>query len=174
MIHFQRSGGQIALFVLSLIGIAVAIYLTIVHYNSHVALVCSSKGPINCEQVLSSVYAIVPGTSIPTAVAGICWSVVGAVLAAIAWFVWPEKRIVCVAELVWAVIGMITVFYLVYVELVIIHAICAWCTVVHVTVLLYLLISAFLLCAPEDEEYVDTEQEQLVVDQKPEAIETEK
>ncbi len=173
MTRFQRSGGQIALFILSLIGIAVAIYLTIVHYNSHVALVCSSKGPINCEQVLSSVYAIVPGTSIPTSVAGICWSVVGAVLAATAWLVWPEKRIVRIAELLWAVIGMATVFYLVYAELVVLHAICAWCTVVHVTVVLYLLISAFLLYAPEDEEYDDTEREQLAVDQKPEAIETE-
>jgi uncharacterized membrane protein len=173
MTRFQRSGGQIALFILSLIGIAVAIYLTIVHYNNHVALVCSSKGPINCEQVLSSVYAIVPGTSIPTSVAGICWSVVGAVLAATAWLVWPEKRIVRIAELLWAVIGMATVFYLVYAELVVLHAICAWCTVVHVTVVLYLLISAFLLYAPGDEEYDDTEREQLAVDQKPEAIETE-
>jgi uncharacterized membrane protein len=173
MIHFQRSGGQIVLFILSLISIAIAIYLTIVHYNSHVALICSSSGLVNCEQVLSSIYALVPGTSIPTSVAGICWSVVGAVLAATAWLVWPEKRIVRVAELVWAAIGMVTVFYLVYAELVVLHAICAWCTVVHITVLLYLLIAVFLLCAQEYDEYDATEREKTEVDVNPKATEIE-
>jgi uncharacterized membrane protein len=173
MTHSQRSSGQIALFVLSLIGIAIAIYLTIVHYNTHVALICSSKGLVNCEQVLSSTYALIPGTAIPTSVAGICWSVVGAALAVTAWLVWPEKRIVRMVELMWAVIGMITVFYLVYAELVVLHAICAWCTAVHITVFLYLLVAVFLAYAPENEEYADTEQEQPGVGIKPEAIEVE-
>ncbi len=150
MVQFRRSGGQITLFILSLIAAAIAIYLTIVHYNTQFSLICPSSGLVNCEQVLSSSYASVPNTSIPTSAAGICWSVVGAVLAAIAWLFLPHKRIVYIAELVWAGIGMVTVFYLVYAEVVVLHAICAWCTAIHVIVLLYLLIAAFLVQSSPD------------------------
>ena len=173
MAHFRQSNGQITLFILSLIGTAIAIYLTIVHYNTHVTLVCSSKGLVNCEHTLSSPYASIPGISIPVSIAGILWSNVGAALAVIAWLVWPEKHIMLIAELVWAVIGMLTVFYLVYVELVLLHTICAWCTAVHVVVLLYLLTAVFLLCTPTDEEDVDTEREQPRVGAKAKAIEIE-
>lgn len=145
MVHFRQSSGQIALFTLSLISIAIAIYLTIVHYNTEVALVCSSSGLVNCEHVLSSPYASIPGTSIPISVAGILWSIVGAALAIIAWLVWPEKHIVRIAELAWAGVGMFSVFYLVYAEIVLLHAICIWCTAVHIIILLYLLIAAFLV-----------------------------
>jgi uncharacterized membrane protein len=143
-----------------LINIAIAIYLTIVHYNTHVALVCSSSGLVNCEHVLSSPYASIPGTSIPISIAGILWSIVGVALAVIAWLVWPEKHLVPIAELAWAGVGMLSVFYLVYVELVLLHAICIWCTAVHVVVLLYLLIAVFLVYTSINEEDTDVEQEQ--------------
>jgi uncharacterized membrane protein len=169
MLHLRRSGGQIALFILSLLGIAIAIYLTIVHYNTHVELICSASGIVNCEHVLSSAYAYVPGTLIPTSVAGILWSIVAAVLAVAAWLIWPAKRIVCIAELIWAAIGMLTVFYLVYAELVVLHAICAWCTAVHVTVLLYLLIAVFLVQSSAEEEDADIEREQSAVGARPKA-----
>jgi len=160
MAHFRRSSGQIALFTLSLINIAIAIYLTIVHYNTHVALVCSSSGLVNCEHVLSSPYASIPGTSIPISIAGILWSIVGVALAVIAWIVWPEKHLVRIAELAWAGVGMLSVFYLVYVELVLLHAICIWCTAVHVVVLLYLLIAVLLVYTSINEENANAEQEQ--------------
>ena len=159
MQHLRQSGEQIVLFILSLIGIAIAIYLTIVHYNSHVQLICSSSGIINCEHVLASPYAYIPGTSIPTSVAGIAWSMVGALLAIAAWLIWPEKRRVLIAELVWGAIGILTVFYLVYAEIVVLHAICAWCTVVHFIVLLYLLIVVFLVSRSTDELEAEVEQE---------------
>ncbi len=157
MAHFRQSSGQIALCILSLIGTAIAIYLTIVHYNTHVTLVCSSGGLVNCENVLSSSYATVPGTAIPVSIAGVLWSLVGAALALMAWLVWPENRIVCIAELAWAVVGMLTVFYLIYVELVLLHTICAWCTAIHVIVLLYLLIAVFLVYTSTYEEDTDAE-----------------
>lgn len=158
MQHLRQLGGQIALFILSLIGVAIAIYLTIVHYNTHVELVCSSSGIVNCEHVLSSPYASIPGTSIPTSVAGIAWSMVGAMLPVAAWLIWPGKRIVLVAELLWAAIGLLTVFYLVYAELVVLHAICAWCTAIHLIVLLYLLITVFLVYISTNELEADVEQ----------------
>jgi uncharacterized membrane protein len=65
-----------------------------------------------------------------------------------------------IAELAWAGVGMLSVFYLVYVELVLLHAICIWCTAVHVVVLLYLLIAVFLVYTSINEEDTDVEQEQ--------------
>jgi len=160
MAHFRQASGQIALFTLALINIAIAIYLTIVHYNTHVTLVCSSSGLVNCEHVLSSPYAFIPGTAIPISIAGILWSIVGVALAVIAWLVWPEKHLVRIAELAWAGIGMLSVFYLVYVELVLLHAICIWCTAVHVIVLLYLLVAVFLVYTSINGEDANAEQEQ--------------
>jgi uncharacterized membrane protein len=167
MAHFRQSREQITLFTLSLIGIAIAVYLTIVHYNTHVTLVCSTSGLVNCEQVLSSLYAFIPGSSIPVSIAGILWSAIGAGLAALGWLVWPEKHIVRIAELTWAAIGMLTVFYLIYVEIVLLHTICAWCTAVHVIVLLYLLIAAFLVYTSAGEQDTGDERENLVVGTKP-------
>jgi uncharacterized membrane protein len=163
MAHFRQSSGQIVLFILSLISIAIAIYLTIVHYNTQIALVCSSSGIVNCEHVLSSSYASIPGTSIPVSIAGIVWSVGAAALAVSAWLVWPEKHIIRIAELAWAGVGMCSVFYLVYAELVLLHAICLWCTAVHIIILLYLLVTVFLIYTAEDEEEANTEHEQLRV-----------
>ncbi len=167
MAHFRQSSGQISLFVLSLVGLAIAIYLTIVHYNTTVTLICSSSGLVNCEHVLSSSYASIPGSSIPVSIGGILWSAIGAGLAALAWLVWPEKHIVRIAELTWAAIGMLTVFYLVYVEIVLLHTICAWCTAVHVIVLLYLLIAVFLVYTSVDEQDAEAEREETVVEAKP-------
>lgn len=173
MIHFRQSSGQITLFILSSISIAIAIYLTIVHYNTQVALVCSSSGIINCEHVLSSSYSSIPGTSIPVSIAGILWSIVGAALAASAWLIWPEKHIIRIAELAWAGVGMCSVFYLVYAELVLLHAICLWCTTVHVIILLYLLVAAFLVYTARDEEEANAEREQLGVGARQHALEIE-
>ncbi|HEY4034785.1 MAG TPA: vitamin K epoxide reductase family protein [Ktedonobacteraceae bacterium] len=171
MTHFPRSSGQIILFILSLMGIVIAIYLTIVHYNTHVTLVCSSSGLVNCEQVLSSSYASIPGTSIPVSIAGILWSMIAAGLAVTAWLVWPEKHIMRIAELAWGAIGILTVFYLIYVEIVLLHAICAWCTAVHIITLLYLLITVFLVSTSTDEKEADAERGQPEVGTKPKSIE---
>lgn len=173
MAHFRGSIGQIILFMLSLIGIAIAIYLTVVHYNTHVVLVCSSNSLVNCEQVLSSMYASIPGTSLPVSIAGILWSGIGAILAALAWLVWPEKRIVQIAELAWAAIGMLTVFYLIYVEIVLLHTICAWCTAVHVIVLLYLLIAVFQAYTSIYNQDNNAEQEEPTVGTQSRALEIE-
>lgn len=151
MSFVRRSGGQLALLVLSIAGIAISIYLTYVHFNSG-ALVCTTSGIVNCERVLSSTYSVVPGTTIPITVPGLLWFLVSGVLALLAWRVWPERRVLRLAECAWACIGLVTVLYLVYVELVLLHTICAWCTAVHAIILVMLLITVFLVYGGEDEE----------------------
>ncbi len=109
----------------SVVGVAVSIYLTVLHYVG-VAPACPVSGPINCEAVLSSPYAVIAGSSIPTSAAGIVWFAISAVL---------SLRNLDRFQLAWATFGLLTVLYLVFIEIVRLGAICLWCTVAHVLVL---------------------------------------
>ena len=136
----QRSKAQLFLFICSLVGVGIAIYLTSVHYEN-VPLVCSDNGLVNCARVLSSPYSVVPGTSIPITVPGLAWSVLSAALALVALYQGTERRWIALAQFAWALIGMLAVLYLVYVEIVRLHTICAWCTAMHVLILLMFLVT---------------------------------
>ncbi len=140
MIDIRRSWGQIALLVLALVGVGISIYLTSVHYDN-APLVCSASGVVDCARVLASPYSVVPGTTIPISVPGLLWCIVMGALAFTAWRILPERRSVLIAELVWALSGIVTVLYLVFVELVRLHTICAWCTGLHAIILAMLLIT---------------------------------
>jgi uncharacterized membrane protein len=162
MSYVRRFGGQIALLVLSIFGIVVSIYLTAVHY-SNAPLICSSSGVVNCERVITSIYSYVPLTTIPISVSGLLWFLVFGALALAAWRMQdqPIGRTLLIGEVVWAAIGMLTVFYLLYVEFVRLHAICIWCTSLHVTIFVMLLLSVVLLQqrSTEDEEWIDEDEE---------------
>jgi len=165
MAFIRRSGGQITLFVFSLLGVAISIYLTSVHYEN-VPLVCSTNGLVDCASVLSSPYSVVPGTAIPITVPGLAWCLASAALAFIAWRVWPQLRSIRIAQLAWTLIGMLTVLYLVFVELVRLHRICAWCTALHVIIFVMLLITVVNLQESEPAEELDIEEEQPVATAK--------
>lgn len=158
MTYVRRSGGQIALLVLSLLGVGISIYLTTVHYQ-HVPLVCSDSGVIDCARVTTSRYSVVPGTTIPITVPGLLWFAVSGTLAVVAWRIWPERKAVRLAQMVWTALGLLTVLYLVYAEIVLLRAICAWCTGLHVIILAMLLIAVFQVQQPESEEDVEAEDE---------------
>lgn len=140
----RRSKTQLILLVCSLAGVAIAIYLTSVHYEN-VPLVCSEKGLVDCARVLSSPYSVVPGTSIPITIPGLLWAGVSAALAVFALYQRDERRWIPVAQFGWALVGMLTVLYLVYVEIVRLHSICAWCTGMHVLILLMFLVTILQL-----------------------------
>ena len=110
----------------SVAGVAVSIYLTLLHYAS-VVPGCPVTGPINCEVVLSSAYGVIAGTTLPTSAAGIVWFAVSAVL-----WTRPVRWI----HLAWSGIGLLTVLYLVFIEIVRLGAICLWCTAAHVLVVI--------------------------------------
>ena len=115
----------------SLAGLAISIYLTVVHYTT-VPLACPVSGVINCEQVLTSRYGVIGDSGVPISAAGIVWFAVSAALAALG------RRSVL---LVWSSIGLLTALVLVYVEIVQLGAVCIWCTAAHVLVLLIFLIA---------------------------------
>ena len=161
MTFIRRSGAQVALLVLSLAGVAISIYLTAVHYEN-VPLLCSNSGLVDCASVLSSSYSVVPGTTAPITVPGLAWSLASAALAFAGWRIWPQRRNVRMAQFVWALLGMLTVLYLVYAELVRLHRICAWCTALHIIIFVMLLITVMNLQTAEPVEEFDVEEEEPV------------
>lgn len=154
----RNSTGQVLLLLLSLIGAGIAIYLTTVHYEN-VPLICSSSGVVDCARVLSSSYSVIPGTTIPITVPGLAWCLVMAILAIAALRLTSVRRRILLAQFAWSVVGILTVLYLVYVELVRLHTICAWCTGLHVVILLMLLITIVQLQQTEPEAEMETESE---------------
>ena len=112
------------------IGLGVSVYLTFVHFSA-AQLVCSASGAIDCERVLGSAYGVIAGTAVPTSAAGIIWFVVAVALALL-----NRRR----PQVAWSVAGLLTVLYLVFVEIVQLGAICIWCTVAHaMAVVIFLL-----------------------------------
>ncbi len=155
----KRPWSQIVLLACALIGSGVAIYLTAVHYNENVPLVCSGSGLVNCALVLSSPYSIVPGTTIPISLPGLAWCAIMAALAIVGLNAQP--RWLRPAQFIWTLLGMLTVLYLVYAEIVRLHAICAWCTALHLLILVMFIITLLRLTSPEpDAGKLETERAQ--------------
>jgi uncharacterized membrane protein len=102
--------------------------------------VCSTSGAINCEQVLSSPYAVIAGTTLPTSAAGLVWFGVSAALAAMRW-AGSSSPVVARLQLAWSGIGLVTVVGLVFIEIVVLGAICIWCSAAHALVLAIFLLA---------------------------------
>jgi len=116
-------------------GLAVSVYLTLVHYTTSVKLACSTTGVVNCEKVTSSPQSMLAG--IPVALLGVVFfGVAGALCLPAAWR--SQSAAVRIARIGWMAAGIAMVVRLVYAELFQIDAVCLWCTAVHViTVILF-------------------------------------
>jgi uncharacterized membrane protein len=162
MKRLQRSGqgSQFLLLMLSLLGVGITIYLTSVHYEN-VPLVCSESGLINCARVISSSYSVVPGTTLPITIPGFGWCVVSASFAIAGLFattgLWQRR--IRIAQFAWALSGLLVVLYLVYAEIVRLHTICAWCTALHVIILLLFLTTLVQLQSLPSVSALDSETE---------------
>lgn len=118
-------------------GIGVSTYLTITHFYPSV-LACSATGAINCEAVTTSAQSRFLG--VPVAFLGLAWFV--AMLALNLPPAWRSERAwVVPLRLAMVVGGMCFALYLISAELLIINAICIWCTCAHVlTFILFVLV----------------------------------
>jgi uncharacterized membrane protein len=130
---------------LSLGGLGVSTYLTIVHYTASVSLACPENSTVNCEKVITSPESVVFG--IPVAVLGLAFFVF--MVALTTTWAWrgtgPFARLGPVtgwARLGSVIVGIVFVLYLVYTEVITLNmTICLWCTAVHViTFVLFALI----------------------------------
>jgi uncharacterized membrane protein len=122
---------------LSILGLGIATYLTIAHFG-HAPLVCSNSGAINCQKVTTSAQSYF--LHIPVAVLGLSfYTVMTALNLPVAWR--SRDRRIHIARLAALALGMCFALYLVSAELLIIGAICLWCTGVHVvTFALFILV----------------------------------
>jgi uncharacterized membrane protein len=137
---------QVAITTLALVGIAISVYLTVEHY-AKIPLFCSTTGVINCASVLTSQYSVVPGTKIPITIPGLLWFVISGTLAMwgliSVWRGQSEPSWLRQTQQGWGALGLLTVLYLVSVEIDQVHHLCEWCTVVHLAVLATFLISLY-------------------------------
>jgi uncharacterized membrane protein len=121
---------------LSFIGLGIAIYLTIVHFDTKVALVCKDVAGFNCEKVTTSAQSYF--LRIPVAVLGLFQYVVMVGLCS-PWAWRSVRREVHLARLAFAVVGMCFVLWLFSAEALIIKAFCLWCSGVHVVTFVMLI-----------------------------------
>lgn len=115
-------------------GIAISAYLTAVHYAA-APLACSASGAVDCARVVGSAYGTIGGSGLPTSAAGIVWFAVSGALAVLR-LRRPSLTAAARLQLAWSLAGLVVVVFLVFVELVRLGSICAWCSGAHVLVLL--------------------------------------
>lgn len=114
---------------LALAGLGVSTYLTWEHYSAGTTLSCPDTGVVNCLKVTTSAQSMIAG--VPVALLGAIYFVGMSVLCLPR--VWRSRRaMVQWLRLGGAVAGIGMVLYLVAVELLVVRAICLWCTAVHV------------------------------------------
>jgi uncharacterized membrane protein len=114
-------------FLITLVGLAVSIYLTVEHYTAATTLACPENSVINCAKVTSSSYSKIG--SVPVALLGAIFFAGMAVLCLPA--AWRIGRL-DVVRIAGAVAGVVSALWFIWVELFRLDAICLWCTVVHV------------------------------------------
>jgi uncharacterized membrane protein len=127
---------RITLIVLAVVGLAIASYVTYVHYAG-IKPACTAGE--SCTKVQTSVYSKLVG--VPVALIGLIGYV--AILASL---LAPENETTRLATMSFTLIGFGFSAYLTYRELFSIHAICEWCvaSAVVMTVLMLLALWRFL------------------------------
>lgn len=127
----------------SLLGAALAAYLTAAHYTTPALLACSDRGVVNCAQVTTSPESKVAG--VPVAVLGLAFFL--AMTGLNHPRAWRSRGragwVVALLRLGGVVAGMGFALYLVATELLVIGAICLYCTATHVAAFaLFVLVAA--------------------------------
>lgn len=125
-------------FALTLVGLALSIYLTITHYTDQAALFCQQNSVVNCLKVTTSPESVIFG--IPVAVLGLVFFVPMVALTS-PWAWRSALPVLRWLRLAGVALGLVFVVYLVSAELVLIGSICEYCTGVHiVTIALFVVV----------------------------------
>jgi uncharacterized membrane protein len=131
---------RITLLVLAVIGLAIASYLTYVHYSG-IKPACTAGE--SCTKVQTSVYSKLAG--VPVALIGLL-----GYIAIVSSLLVPERESTRLATMAFTVVGFGFSGYLTYRELFSIHAVCEWCasSAAIMTVLMCLSVWRFLRGEP--------------------------
>jgi uncharacterized membrane protein len=123
-----RPWRPLAIGAVCLAGIAISIYLLIVHYEP-AALICSNTGAVNCFKVLTSPSSVIFGVPVP--IFGMIFFIgMGLICLPFAWRL--DAAWLAWGRIAAAVAGIGMVVYLIYQEALVLHTICLWCTGIHV------------------------------------------
>ena len=135
--------------VLVVIGLGLSAYLTYEHYTDNATLACSIGGAVDCAKVTTSAWSTFMG--VPVALLGLVFFAVALALCLPRTWRRPEAWLDAV-RLGWMTVGVGMVLYLIWAELFRIHAICLWCTAVHIVTFLLWIVVLFgqILSAPAD------------------------
>lgn len=125
---------------LCLLGLAFSAYLTYDTFLTSTALICPEGETFNCTKVTESAWSKLFG--IPVAPLGLLFFA-GMTVLCLPRFFRRVGRTFDAVRLVGACLGLVMVFYLVWAELFRIHAICLWCTGVHVVTFLLFVVLLF-------------------------------
>jgi uncharacterized membrane protein len=130
------------------LGLLGSVYLTYEHYTGSTTLACPASGAVDCAKVTSSAWSTLLG--IPVAPLGLVFFAVMLVLCRPG-LLRRRSTVLDVARLGFCGVGLLTALYLLWAELFQIHAICLWCTGVHIlTFLLFVtLLFGLVLSEPE-------------------------
>lgn len=134
----RRHPGGLLGATIALVGLAIAGYLSVVKLAGQLP----ACGPLRgCETVALSEFSDIAG--IPVALLGVVFSVSTLALQLI-WWRSGDRRAVLAAYGM-GVFGMLFVSWLTYLELFVIHAVCAWCVAYAVTIVAGWLVAAAAL-----------------------------
>lgn len=129
--------------VVSVAGVAVAAYLTVAHFTTTALLACPESATVNCAKVTTSPESVIVG--IPVAVLGLAYfcAMVALNLPA-AWRAGgPAGAWLARLRLAGVVVGIAFALYLVSAELLVIGAICIYCSAAHLLAFaLFVLVAA--------------------------------
>ena len=138
--YFHKSMNKrqyiLLLFLIAILGFLLSLYLTKHHYDLNKGF-CDISSTLSCSLVNTSVYS--EWFHIPVALFGVLWFLVLFILVAL---LYQRKRIEGIL-LLWAVLGIASLIYFIRAE-VLLGAVCPYCTVVHVLVMIAFVFSLVL------------------------------
>ncbi len=133
---YSSPGLAWSIFLLSLVGVALSAYLFYAHLNTTAVLACPENATINCAKVTTSPQSYFLG--IPVSLLGLLFYVAFSV---VNFPRFAAGRALGILRFAMALVALGFVLWLVYAELLLVGAICLYCTGVHlVTLFIFLLV----------------------------------
>ncbi len=135
--------------VLNLVGLGTSAYLTYEHFTGSTTLACPENDVVSCARVTESSWSSLLG--VPVAPLGLLFFVATLALC-LPSVLRRSSALLDRVRLALSGVGLVLALYLVWAELFQIHAICLWCTVVHVVAFLLFAVLLFgqILIEPAD------------------------
>ncbi|HUI23488.1 MAG TPA: vitamin K epoxide reductase family protein [Nitrososphaerales archaeon] len=133
------------LVIMSLFGLGAALEVFFTYYLLGQSLpLCQSEGFLDCSRVLGSTYSQIFG--IPLELFAAAYFIINLGLVYVIAF--GSERVfqrAIGAIFIWRFLGLMIVPYLVFIELFIIHALCIYCTMMHVAIVADFIIISYLI-----------------------------